>query len=467
MKHYSHFQIAAIFLILLTLAACGTPSGGPQVWFDRPLDNTTVPQAPLTIQAHASDEDGVAQIEFFANDAPLFAVETEGSRLGEAIVQWTPPGPGIYLISAWAIDGSGNRGSLATTRVIVSGSPTPTPDGLFLADPGTEAQPANNIPTSVQITGVECTEGLVVNVDISISHPQGIASYDVFSTWVATEPGESFSAPYPKNIDKRVQLVEPYVDDMDRSHQIGLKVMVPNDPNPLYAYAYEPNNRCPGHYQPLMVVDPSSPTAPLVNATQNANCRSGPSIDYDIISSLLEGQSAEITGRSADGGWWVIDPGIGGKTCWIAGSVVQVSGDVSGVIVIAAPPLPVTGESPTETPTPTQPPPSDTAPPIFNYTEVNPDEILTEGGGCSSYSRTTTVTASVSDESDISYVVANWNIGSESGQITLGFNGDQWVGTVGPVNTTGDLSITMTAQDIVGNTAQSGTLYVTVNNCIN
>lgn len=463
MKLNPRFQLIMIFLMMLALSACGTPSGGPQVWLDRPLDNTTLPLAPLTIQAHASDEDGVAKFEFYANDKPLFTVDSEGKRLGEAIVEWTPPEPGIFLISVQAVDGSGNRGALATSRVTVSGGPTPTPEGMNLADPNTEAQSANTIPISVQITGVECAEGLVVNVDISISHPQGIASYDVFSTWVATEPGESFTAPYPQHISKRVQLVEPYVDDMDRSHQIGLKVMVPNDPNPLYAYAFEPNNRCPGHYQPLMVVDPSELTAPLVNATQNANCRSGPSIDYEIISSLLEGQSADITGRSVDGGWWVIDPGIGGKTCWIAASVVQVSGDISSVAVVAAPPLPVM-----EDPSIEEPPPLDTTPPSFYSTGVSPDLILTEGGGCPGYERIFTVAAVIAEENGIDSVVAYWNIGgAESGQVSLQEGGLGYWASIGPVNTTGTMEIYMIAHDAAGNTAQSDTLYVTVNNCIN
>lgn len=453
----------ALIILTLVLTGCGVSSGGPQAWLDRPLNNSTVPLAPLTIQAHASDEDGVAQIEFFANDTPLFTVDTEGKRLGEAIVQWSPPGPGTYLITAQAVDKGGNRGALATSRVTVSGGPTPTPDALYLAETITPfAESAET--TFEKITNVECADGFDLNVDISIGNPQGILSYAVWSTWVDAEISETFTAPYPQNVDKRVKLVEPFFDTIDRDHMLGLEVIRANDPNnPVRIFAYEPNKRCPGHYVEKVEMAPSDPIAPLVNATQNANCRSGPSIDYDIISSLLEGQSAEITGRSADGGWWVIDPGVGGKTCWIAGSVVQVSGEVGGVAIVAAPPLPIT-----EDPLVEDPPPSDTTPPSFYSTGVSPDLILTEGGGCPSYERVFTVAAAIAEENDLSSVIAYWNInGAESGQSALSEGGLGYWASIGPVNTAGTLEIYMIAQDTAGNSAQSDSLYVTVNNCIN
>lgn len=65
-------------------------------------------------------------------------------------------------------------------------------------------------------------------------------------------------------------------------------------------------------------------------------------------------------------------------------------------------------------------------------------------------------------------MVAYWNIGgAESGQVSLQEGGLGYWASIGPVNTTGTMEIYMIAQDAAGNTAQSDTLYVTVNNCIN
>ena len=162
MKHLTYLFLGTI-VFMLVLTACGPPSGGPQVWLDWPLDGAIVPIEPLTIQAHASDQDGIALFEFYINDAPLFAIEADGNRLGEAIAEWTPTEPGIYQIDVRATDSNGNTGSKARAVVTV--------DGESIFDP------------SVRITNVECSEGLAVNVDINIIAPDGVVSYFVFSTW--------------------------------------------------------------------------------------------------------------------------------------------------------------------------------------------------------------------------------------------------------------------------------------------
>lgn len=229
-------------ILVFVLSACGGSKGGPLTWLDRPLDNTIIPLTRLTIQAHSSDEDGISQIEFFIDDTLLSTVDSDGKRLGEALVEWTPPEPGVYTIKARGIDKGGNTGSLATAVVIV------------------EAELQAVISSSIQITNVTCGDGLIDYVDININHPDGILSYLVFSTWVAAETGETFTAPYPKTMQKQVQLTEPFPDDIDRDHQIGLKVMIVNDPNPVFAYAFEPNNRCPGHYSEEAGITTDTPT---------------------------------------------------------------------------------------------------------------------------------------------------------------------------------------------------------------
>ncbi|MFV2067800.1 MAG: hypothetical protein ACC645_12570, partial [Pirellulales bacterium] len=330
----------------------------------------------------------------------------------------------------------------------------------------TTAEPVET--TFARISHVECGPDQSVFVDISIGNSQGVLAYSVFSTWASVTFDEMLSAPLPQLIEKRIRLTEP-IDTVDRDHEIGLVVEIPENSTLIYAYATEPTGRCPGHYQEQVEMAPSDPIAPLVNVTQNTNCRRGPSLEYDVLFSLLSGQTAEITGRNADSSWWQIDPGLGGRVCWIAGSVVQINGDVSDVAVVAAPPLPVITNTPTPTPTPTPTlaPPVDNTPPSFYNIDVSPDSILTEGNGCPSYDRTTTVAASVGDEGGLSSVVAYWNIGAaESGQVSMTEGTLGYWAVIGPVNTTGTMEVYMIAQDTAGNAALSGTLYVTVQNCI-
>jgi uncharacterized protein YraI len=85
----------------------------------------------------------------------------------------------------------------------------------------------------------------------------------------------------------------------------------------------------------------STPCGPTVTANVNANIRSGPGTVYDQIGALLQGQSAAVSGRNAEGSWWYISKsGLPGGVGWIAGSTVTASCLPTSVAVIAAPPTP-------------------------------------------------------------------------------------------------------------------------------
>jgi hypothetical protein len=87
----------------------------------------------------------------------------------------------------------------------------------------------------------------------------------------------------------------------------------------------------------------AGPCNPLVTATVTANVRSGPDTAYDIVGSLVLGQTATIVGRNDAYTWWYIDyPGVAGNHAWIAGSVVTSACVPAVVQVVAAPPLPAT-----------------------------------------------------------------------------------------------------------------------------
>jgi CSLREA domain-containing protein len=110
------------------------------------------------------------------------------------------------------------------------------------------------------------------------------------------------------------------------------------------------------HPKPFPIPPSSSedmvpPEVPLASFTKNANCRRGPSTAYGIVTSLLEGQDVMLEGRNADNSWWWVLIPESTAHCWVSDTVVEVSGVVAELPLIAAPPLP------TDTPTPTPKPP--------------------------------------------------------------------------------------------------------------
>jgi hypothetical protein len=80
---------------------------------------------------------------------------------------------------------------------------------------------------------------------------------------------------------------------------------------------------------------------PMASLTQNTNCRGGPLAVYDLIRTILIGESAQIAGKNAAGDYWyVTDPNQPGKDCWLWGRYVTVSGDTSAIPVFTPPPTP-------------------------------------------------------------------------------------------------------------------------------
>ena len=134
--------------IWLLLSSCGPAGAGPQAWIDEPLNNTAAPLAPLAIIAHASDNDGVASIEFYVDGELQGYADAGGRRLGWAEYEgWSPQGPGEYLIGAKGIDNQGTAGAMATSLVIVSGE--------AVAGPAEQLQPAETEPPATEPPAAE------------------------------------------------------------------------------------------------------------------------------------------------------------------------------------------------------------------------------------------------------------------------------------------------------------------------
>jgi hypothetical protein len=104
---------------------------------------------------------------------------------------------------------------------------------------------------------------------------------------------------------------------------------------------------------------------PQITVTTGANVRGGPGTVYAVLGGLAAGTTVPLVGRDTSGRWFVINfAGAAGGQGWVADVVGVVSGDVSGLPVIAAPPTP----RPTSTPIPTHtPPPTQTPVPSSSH----------------------------------------------------------------------------------------------------
>jgi hypothetical protein len=69
--------------------------------------------------------------------------------------------------------------------------------------------------------------------------------------------------------------------------------------------------------------------------TEYLNVRSGPGTSYDLLGRLNAGQSAPVTGKSADEHWWQIT--FEGRSGWVYAPLAQFEGDQDSVPVASVP----------------------------------------------------------------------------------------------------------------------------------
>ncbi len=79
---------------------------------------------------------------------------------------------------------------------------------------------------------------------------------------------------------------------------------------------------------------PTETLIPIARLVENANCRSGPTIKYQIMDILTDGTELPIQGRNRAGDSWLVEDLTIGKNCWVSGSMVEVIGDTSLVEII-------------------------------------------------------------------------------------------------------------------------------------
>jgi uncharacterized protein YraI len=92
---------------------------------------------------------------------------------------------------------------------------------------------------------------------------------------------------------------------------------------------------------PSVTLPTPEPGMPTAVAVDYINVRSGPSVQYPIYGIAPPGSSAEIIGKSEDGGWWVVKVPtnlVGAGQGWVSVEYIQAT-DAENVPVVAAPPL--------------------------------------------------------------------------------------------------------------------------------
>lgn len=92
-------------------------------------------------------------------------------------------------------------------------------------------------------------------------------------------------------------------------------------------------------------VPPTKTAVPPIIAVVNVdrlNVRSGPGVDYDLVATIDEGETVELTGRLINGSWWQICCMLG-ESGWVIGEAVDLPADAENLVpVIENIPLPPT-----------------------------------------------------------------------------------------------------------------------------
>ncbi len=195
--------VLLLALVIVTLAAClpgdvvAEGSGGLKVWLDQPPTGASIPLAPFTLKAHASDigGSGVSQVNLLVNDIPLAAIVTDTTLpLVYVETEWNPAAPGEYHIQAQAFNAEGWEFSdvaivcvgdgCALPLVIAEATEELTPTETFTLIPGitptNTPTPTNTLVPTATFTPTSSVCSMAVPVNGG--PPNGSTVADAFPT---------------------------------------------------------------------------------------------------------------------------------------------------------------------------------------------------------------------------------------------------------------------------------------------
>ena len=137
----------------------GGPAGTnqpPTVAFTLPQNNATLGGASITVSANATDDIGIAQVDFFANGSPIGSDATSPYS-----INWTTVPAGPYTLTATVTDALGLTGTAVPVQITVTSGGASGPSAQFV---GTDTTTQGNW------IGVYGTEGYTI-VNDSVSTP--------------------------------------------------------------------------------------------------------------------------------------------------------------------------------------------------------------------------------------------------------------------------------------------------------
>jgi hypothetical protein len=454
-----------VLLMFFILSSCKSADSGPTVWIDQPLGGSEFPVSPITIQAHASDTDGVAHIAFFVMDEKVGEQPVGGGRLENASILWQPTVPGNYQLAVEGTDNEGNKGSKARVEIIIAGeddaTQTPTP--------------AVNLKTqtpSPYLTVDQCAKD---NLDapVLLSPQNGIT----------IEGQPQFSWAYPDGTcHPSSYVIDVSHDASFNDVSLGFGTVDFNETSrqwPLSAgqcYYWQVRAIIPGVDGPkspawsFCIAPPPDVTIELPSITmdQDANCRTGPGTNYEAVDFAAEGSKLKIEGRNEQNSWFLVLPSVGASKCWISGSIGTISGDPSDAPVVDAASLPI--QTGTETPTSALPPALiittvvDFTPPVISSIEYIPPVIAASGPvQCPGY---VDVDIIVSASDNSGYVDLYAEIPSLGVYTKLLPTGSHFQQAVSPGSIPGTISVIIHAYDAAGNHTSANWSSFTVIPCI-
>jgi hypothetical protein len=197
-------------------------SDGPRVWLDAPLNNSTLPLAPLEIVSHSNDPLRVTQIELSVNGSPLRTDPNPDAAQSLVTMrqQWSPPAPGNYTLLVRAQNSASVWSEYAQSLVVIGGTTGGTIKGAVYADlnvDGDTNDASEGVLDDVTVTLTGCAsksmqtdEGLFEFTGL----PAGLCYVSV------TKPGWKFSSTFPTGIDYPAKVVS------DPSKPSGFSIMM-------------------------------------------------------------------------------------------------------------------------------------------------------------------------------------------------------------------------------------------------
>jgi hypothetical protein len=444
-----------ILLIFSVLSSCQSAGPGPTAWIDQPLEGSIFPLSPITIQAHASDADGVAVIAFFVMSEKVGEQPVGGGRLENASILWQPPAPGEYQLSAQGTDNEGNTGGMASVGIIITGDETVTPVSSTATPSSGEQCKEDNLDTPTLLSP---QNGATVEGAPSLSWAYPDDTCHPASYIVDISPDAAFSD---------VSLGFGTYDHMETSRQWPLSAGK--------CYYWQVRAIIPGVEGPkspawsFCIASPPEVVVklPSITVEQDANCRSGPGTDYEAVDFAAEGSNLMIEGRNELNTWFLVLPSEGAVKCWISGSVGSISGNPLDAPVVEVASLPI--QSVTETPTPASPPVfvitmvADMTPPVISSVEFIPPVIAASGPiVCPGY---VDVDIIVSASDNNGYVEVYAEIPMTGVYTKLLPVGSHFEQAVSPGSIPGTISVIIHAYDAAGNHTTVNWPYFTVVPC--